>query len=75
MVEPKPLLSEWEQLIEDLVRRRRQLVDLRAGEKNRLRRIRSQPVRDSILVVIRTLDEQIQNTDRDLGDVLRNSSL
>jgi transposase len=74
-VEPKPLPSETEQLLKDLVRRRRQLVDLRASEKNRLRRVRSQPVRDSILVVIRTLDEQIQNTDRDLGDILRNSPL
>jgi transposase len=74
-VEPKPLPSETDQLLKDLVRRRRQLVDLRASEKNRLRRVRSQPVRDSILVVIRTLDEQIQNTDRDLGDILRNSPL
>jgi transposase len=74
-VEPKPLPSESEQLLKDLVRRRRQLVDLRASEKNRLRRVRSQPVRDSILVVIRTLDEQIENTDRDLGDILKNSPL
>lgn len=74
-VEPKPLPSESEQLLKDLVRRRRQLVDLRAGEKNRLRRVRSQPIRDSILVVIRTLDEQIQNIDRDLGDILKNSPL
>lgn len=74
-VEPKPLPSETEQLFKDLVRRRRQLVDLRASEKNRLRRVRSQPVRDSILVVIRTLDEQIRTIDRDLGDILKDSPL
>lgn len=74
-VNPKPLPSKDEQLFKDLVKRRRQLVDLRAGEKHRLRRVRSQPVRDSILVVIQTLDEQIQNIDRDLGDILKNSPL
>jgi len=74
-VKPKPIPTESQQILKDLVRRRRQLVDLRAGEKNRLRRVRSQPVRDSILVVIQTLDEQIRNIDRDLGDILKNSPI
>ncbi|MFC1833190.1 IS110 family transposase [Thermodesulfobacteriota bacterium] len=73
--EPKPLPSKEEQLLKDLVRRRRQLVGLRASEKNRLHRVRSQPVRQSILSVIQTIDEQIRNIDLNLDDVLRNSPL
>jgi transposase len=74
-VEPKPLPSEEEQLIKDLVRRRQQLISLRSTEKNRLHRVRSKPVRESILVVIQTLDEQIRKIDRDLDDILRSSPL
>jgi len=74
-VEPKPLPSEAEQLIKDLVRRRRQLIKLRTGEKNRLHRVRSQPIRQSILVVIQTLDEQIRNIEHDLNDILKSSSV
>ncbi len=74
-IEPRPLPSEDEQLIKDLVRRRQQLISLRAMEKNRLHRVRSKPVRESILVVIQTLDEQIRTIDRDLDDILRRSPL
>jgi transposase len=72
-VEPKPLASEQEQLFKDLVRRRRQLVDLLGREKNRLYRVRSQRIRDSIEAVIQTLDEEIRNIDGDMGDILKNS--
>lgn len=74
-IEPKPLLSEEEQLVKDLVKRRQQVVSLRATEKNRVHRVRSKPVRESILVVIQTLDEQIRNIDHDLDTLLRNSPL
>jgi transposase len=74
-IKPKPLPSDEEQLIKDLVKRRQQLVSLRATEKNRLHRVRSQPVRESILVVIQTLDEQIRNIDHDLGNMLKSSPL
>jgi transposase len=74
-IEPRPLPSEEEQLIKDLVRRRQQLISLRATEKNRLHRVRSKPVRESILVVIQTLDEQVRNIDRDLDNILRSSPL
>jgi len=74
-IEPRPLPSEEEQLIKDLVRRRQQLISLRATEKNRLHRVRSKPVRESILVVIQTLDEQIRSIDRDLDNILRSSPL
>jgi transposase len=73
--EPKALASEKEILLKDLVRRRRQLVDLRVSEKNRLRRAHSKPIRQSILSVIQTLDEQIGSIDNDLDDMMKNSPL
>lgn len=74
-IKPKPLPSEEEQLIKDLIKRRQQLISLRATEKNRLHRVRSKPVRESILIVIQTPDEQIRNIDRDLDNILRSSPL
>jgi transposase len=74
-IEPRPLPSEEEQLIKDLVKRRQQLVSLRTAEKHRLNRARSKPVRESISVVIKTLDDQIRNIDHDLDDMLKSSPL
>jgi transposase len=73
--EPKALATEEEMLLKELVRRRRQLVDLRASEKNRLHRARSKPIQQSILSVIQALDEQIGNIDNDLDDMTKNSPL
>lgn len=72
---PKALESDEEALLKDLVKRRRQLVDLRAGEKNRLRRARSQPIQQSILMLIQTLENQIRKIDLDLDDNLRGSPI
>ena len=74
-IEPRPLPSEEEQLIKDLVKRRQQLVSLRTAEKHRLHRAHSKPVRESISVVIKTLDDQIRNIDHDLDDMLKSSPL
>jgi transposase len=73
--EPKALATEEEMLLKELVRRRRQLVDLRASEKNRLHRARSKPIEQSILSVIQALDEQIGNIDNDLDDMTKDSPL
>ncbi len=73
--EPKALATEEEMLLKELVRRRRQLVDLRASEKNRLHRARSKPIQQSILSVIQALDEQIGRIDNDLDDMTKNSPL
>ncbi len=56
---PKPLPTEDEKQIKELVTRRRQLVDLRASEKNRLHRARSNRVRLSIQTVITALNKEI----------------
>lgn len=73
--EPKPLPTEDEQLIKELLARRRQLVDLRASEKNRLHRVRSQRVRKSVLTVIETLSREIQEIDDDLDKTIKQSPI
>ncbi len=73
--EPRPLASEDERLLKGLVGRRRQLVDLRAPEKNRLSRVRFEPVRQSIEGVIKSLSEQIGIIDREIDDLIENSPI
>lgn len=73
--EPKPLPTEDEKLIKELVRRRRQLVDLRASEKNRLHRVRSERIRKSVLTVIETFSREIQEIDDDLDEMIKQSPL
>lgn len=72
---PKPLPTEDEKQIKELVTRRRQLVDLRASEKNRLHRARSNRVRRSIQTVIAALDKEIEDVDKDVDDLIRKSPL
>ncbi|MGO9567607.1 MAG: IS110 family transposase [Desulfomonilaceae bacterium] len=72
---PKPLPTEDENQIKELVTRRRQLVDLLASEKNRLHRARSSRVRHSIQTVISALDQEIQDIDKDIDDLIKKSPL
>lgn len=71
--EPKPLPTEDEKQIKELVTRRRQLVDLRASEKNRLSRARSFRVQQSIQTVITALDQEIRDIDKDLDNLIKKS--
>jgi transposase len=73
--EPKPLPSEDEKLIKELMARRRQLVDLRASEKNRLHRARAGRVKKSVLAVIETISREIQEIDDDLDKTIKQSPL
>lgn len=73
--EPKPLPTEDERQIKELITRRRQLVDLRASEKNRLHRARSNRVRLSIQTVITALDKEIEDIDKDVDNLVRKSPL
>jgi transposase len=65
IVQPKPKLpsgAETDELA-DLVRRRRQLTDLRVQELNRSQTVRHPKVRKSIRKMIKTLDYQIAELD------------
>lgn len=59
--------------LKELVARREQLVDIRAGEKNRLAQAHFSPVIDTIKQLIGTLDEQIRQIDQQLDDHIKNN--
>jgi transposase len=73
--EPQALPTDEQKQIKELVTRRRQLVGLRASEKNRRHSARSIRVQQSIHTVITTLDREIEEIDRDINDLIRNSPL
>jgi transposase len=73
--EPQPLSTEDEKQIKELVTRRKQLVDLRASEKNRLHRARSTRVRQSIQTVIAALDQEIQDIEKNIDNIIKGSPL
>lgn len=73
--EPQAMPTDEEKQIKELVTRRRQLVGLRASEKNRRHSARSIRVQQSIDTVITTLDRELVEIDRDIDDLIRNSPL
>lgn len=73
--EPKPVATDEQKQMKELVTRRRQLIALRTAEKNRRHSARSKRVRQSIETVITTLDRELQEIDRDIDDLIKNSPL
>ena len=65
----EPVGAEREELAA-LVTRRRQLVEMRVAESNRLEQARTHRMVKSIKNVIRTLDKQLADIDRDIDDLL-----
>jgi transposase len=72
--EPRPLPDETAQLLDSLLTRRRQLLDMLTAEKNRLGFARGAVQRD-LLQHIRWLEKRLGDIDDDLHDVLRTSPL
>lgn len=73
--EPRPLKDEETAELEALVTRRRQLVEMRVAEQQRLRRASTDRVRTSIEAVIALLDRQIDDTDAALRKAIRQSPI
>jgi transposase len=73
--EPRPMPDELTTELEALVTRRRQLIDMRTSEMNRLDTCHSQQVRRNIQKVINLLTKQIDKIDDDLDKTIRNSPL
>jgi transposase len=72
--EPRVLADEETLALEAKLTRRRQLIEMRTAERNRLQQ--SMPtVRPSIQAVIEFLDEQIDDIDRELRETIRNSAV
>ncbi len=72
--EPRPLPDEAAQLLEGLLTRRRQIVDMLTAEKNRLGFARG-PIKRDITQHIRWLEKRLADVDRDLQDAVTASPL
>ena len=72
--EPRPLPDEAAQLLESLLTRRRQIVDMLTAEKNRLGVARD-PVKRDISQPIRWLEKRLAAVDGDLQDAVAASPL
>jgi len=59
------------QKLQALLTRRTQLIQMRTMEKNRLAGLQESRVRKSVQNVIRTLDREIRQADKELGDAIR----
>ena len=72
--EPRPLPDEAAQLLESLLTRRRQIVEMLTAEKNRLGFARG-PVKRDISQHIRWLEKRLADVDGDLQDAVAASPL
>jgi transposase len=71
--EPRPLPDEQSQQLEALVVRRRQLIDMRTAEINRLRGCRVVSARTSLQQHIEWLRKQVDDLDKDIAQTVRQS--
>lgn len=69
----RPLKDEATRALDDLVNRRRQLIDMRVQETLRLGTAATKPLQRSLKKHIEWLDRQIADLDRDLSQRLRES--
>ncbi len=72
--EPRPLPDEAAQLLESLLTRRRQIIEMLTAEKNRLGFARG-PVKRDISQHIRWLEKRLADVDGDLQDAVASSPL
>lgn len=71
--ELRPLPDADSAALIDLLARRRQLVELRTAESNRLGQAASPRIKASIRAVLNTIEKQIKSIDDDLDDRIRRS--
>jgi transposase len=69
----RPLPSPEQQLLEELVRRRRQLLAMATAEGNRLRRTRSAAVRQSLQASRHWLKQQLKDIDQQIQQLIGDS--
>lgn len=71
----RPLEDEQTQLFAELLTRRRQLIQIRVAESNRLAQARDRRVRKSIEGVIKLLDRQVASLDDDIDQRIQDSPI
>ena len=70
---PRQLSDEQTQLLDALVTRRAQLIDMRTMEQNRLGNCADSRVRDNIQAHLDWLRQHLDDTDRELAEAVRNN--
>jgi transposase len=73
--EPRPLPDEASRAFEDLLLRRRQLIEMRVAEQNRLGTATSAAVRKSLKTHIDWLDRQVERVDGELAQAVQQSPI
>jgi transposase len=71
--EPRPLPDQDARLLAELVARRRQIIETLVAERQREKRADSVRVRKSHARVIKTLEKELPEIDRDIGTLVRGS--
>ncbi len=71
--EIRALADEATQLLSDLVARRRQIVEMRAAESQRLKRARDKRLIKSISRLVKALEKELAEVDKDIDDSVRGS--
>ena len=71
----RPLPDEQAAALQELVTRRRQLVELQTAEGNRLAQAATAKIRASIRAVLRTIGRQIELIDAELDDRIKGSPI
>ncbi len=71
----RPLLDEQAAELQDLVARRRQLIELQTAEGNRLQQAATARIRSSIRAVLKTIEHQIQLIDDEIDDRIKGSPI
>lgn len=66
-----PPIHEKQEELQQLVARRRQLIDLRTAENNRLETLSSKPVRRSVQDMVHTIGKQIERIEKDILELVR----
>ena len=71
--EPRPIADADSQALAELVARRRQVVEMIGMETNRRRQARSERVRRTIEAILKALEAQLADIDREIGDSIHGS--
>jgi transposase len=71
--EPRTLPDEDQRLLGDLVARRRQLVEMRTAELNRIGRATSKPIIRSHRDLLKALERELEDVERQIGDHIKQS--
>lgn len=72
-VEAKPLPNHEMQALRDIMERRRQLVAMRTAESNREKKTANPRVKKTIKAMLKAIDQQLTDLDRELDDRIRKS--